>query len=168
MKLIFIRHAPAGDKKKFAETGRSDAERPLTKEGIKKFKSGAKGLSRVVPEIDLIVTSPFARARQTADILHWRYADAVLIKEPNLAPDGSFETLIGWIRKQKKSASIALIGHEPHISRFMSWLLTGSQNSVFDFKKGAAALIEFKTRAAAGKGKLLWSLKPSQLRALGA
>ena len=63
-------------------------------------------------------------------------------------------------------ATLALVGHEPNLSTFLCWLLTGLHESFIELKKGGAALVEVTHPAAAGRGKLQWILKPSQLRGL--
>jgi phosphohistidine phosphatase len=60
---------------------------------------------------------------------------------------------------------VALVGHEPDLGRLMSWLLSGRQNSFVQFKKGAAALLEFSRVPRAGNGTLVWLLSATQLAA---
>jgi len=43
-----------------------DSDRPLTKEGLRKMKKAAKGMHHLNLKIDLILTSPFRRAYDTA------------------------------------------------------------------------------------------------------
>src|SRR6516162_3359703 len=62
MQLVIIRHAIAEDPREFASTGRPDSQRPLTEEGVTKMKRGVKGLRELIPEINLIATSPYVRA----------------------------------------------------------------------------------------------------------
>src|SRR5438876_1221851 len=66
MNLYFLRHAIAADK---ASWKGSDADRPLTKEGMRKMKKGAKGIRRLDLPIDWILTSPYRRAYDTAAIV---------------------------------------------------------------------------------------------------
>src|SRR6478672_122417 len=58
MKLLLIRHAIAEEREDFARTGKDDRLRPLTDEGRKKMKQGARGLRRCVPAFDLLAPSP--------------------------------------------------------------------------------------------------------------
>ena len=67
MDLLIVRHGVAEDKEAFAETGKSDDERPLTDKGRKKMKRVSRGLRAIIPDIGLLVTSPLARAHETAD-----------------------------------------------------------------------------------------------------
>ena len=64
MQLLVIRHAIAVEREDFARTGKDDRLRPLTDEGRKKMKQGAKGLRQLAPRIDLLATSPLTRAHR--------------------------------------------------------------------------------------------------------
>jgi phosphohistidine phosphatase len=166
MQLIFIRHAIAEDQKEFALTGRPDAQRPLTDDGIEKMKRGVKGLREVVPEINLIATSPYVRAVETAKIVGSAYKDPKTVIIHELVPTESGEKFAAWAREVKGVPVVAVVGHEPHLSEVASWLLTGQPRSVIDFKKGAALAMEFEGMPAAGTGVLLWALTPRHMRRL--
>ena len=166
MQVLVIRHAIAEDREEFKRTGESDDLRPLTPKGRQKMKAGARALRRVVPKIDLLAVSPLVRATQTADILREAYRSLEATPVRHLKPDGSVQSLLKWIQKRKGEATVALVGHEPQLGLFTSWLLTGLQKSFFEFKKGGACLLELDSTMRPGRAKLLWSLSPSQLRAL--
>ena len=67
MKLYFLRHAIA------AEPGtraiKSDADRPLTDEGIKKTKESLRGFKALGLTFDAVASSPYLRAKHTAEIV---------------------------------------------------------------------------------------------------
>jgi len=67
MQLLLIRHAIAEDRFEFARTGQSDYYRPLTERGRARMARGATGLRTLVPDIDVLATSPLTRAVQTAE-----------------------------------------------------------------------------------------------------
>jgi phosphohistidine phosphatase SixA len=46
-----------------------DAERPLTRKGMKRMRKAAKGLRELAIPFDSILTSPLSWARQTAEIV---------------------------------------------------------------------------------------------------
>ena len=85
MKLLVIRHGPAGDREAWATEGRDDRLRPLTPDGKKEMRQVAKGLRTLIPGIDLIATSPLVRAAQTAEIVAKQYATESVALEA-LAP----------------------------------------------------------------------------------
>ena len=63
MEIWLLRHAAAEDR---ADSGR-DADRTLTEDGHRRAREVGRGLARLEPEISLVLTSPYARARQTAE-----------------------------------------------------------------------------------------------------
>ena len=74
---------------------------------------------------------------------------------------------VSALRECKHGSTVALVGHEPQLGLFVSWMLTGLQESFVQMKKGGACLLELKEQVWPGRGRLLWSLAPAQLRALG-
>ena len=67
MDLYLVRHAPAFQKD--LDRWPKDSERPLTPEGEEEFRLAARGLARMVPRADVILSSPARRAWHTAEIL---------------------------------------------------------------------------------------------------
>jgi phosphohistidine phosphatase len=166
MQILLIRHGIAVDPDSSKSAPNGDAERPLTKQGRQKMRKAARGLRQLVPALDLIATSPLVRAAQTAEIVAREYGDTRTVQVSALAPRKPLPTLLEWLNAHPPEATVALVGHEPHLSMFLCWLLTGLQESFVALRKGGAALVEVPTPVAAGKAKLLWMLKPSQLRNL--
>jgi len=165
MQLLFIRHAIAEEREDFARTGKDDRQRPLTDEGRKKMKLAARGLHSLVPEIDLLATSPLTRAAQTGAILDSVYGGLSEVEIEELAPEAAPSDFLRWLRQQH-AGTLAVVGHEPSISLTLSWLLTGTERRIFSFRKGGACLIEFPREVGAGTATLLWALTPAQLRDL--
>jgi len=161
MKLLIIRHGPAGDKAKFAKTGRPDFERPLTSKGKEKTRRGAKGLRRLIGRIDILASSPLSRAWQTAEIVSKAF-DGVPIQEmrelkPDADPRSAAKALLG-----RKGGTIALVGHEPHLGRLIALLCAGRLEPMTELKKGQVCVLELEPGRSAAR--ILWSLTPSQLR----
>jgi len=166
MRLLLIRHAIAEEREDFARTGKDDRLRPLTDEGRKKMKQAARGLRSLVPEIDLLATSPLTRAAQTGAILDSVFGGIDVVEVDELSPETTPEELLRWLRQQKGKL-IAGVGHEPSLSQILGWLLTGTDRRLFAFRKGGACLLEFGDgEPAAGTATLLWALTPAQLRML--
>jgi phosphohistidine phosphatase len=166
MKLLLIRHAIAEDRDDFARTGKDDRLRPLTDEGRKRMKQGARGLRTLVPEIDLLATSPLTRAAQTAAILDSVYGGIDEVEIEQLSPETTPDEFSRWLRRQKSDV-VAAVGHEPSLSYILGWLLTGTERKLFAFRKGGACLLELQNgEPAAGSATLLWALTPAQLRTL--
>lgn len=175
MNLLVIRHAIAEDKERFAATGRSDDQRPLTDEGRTKMRRAAEGLRVVARRVHALASSPLVRARETAEIV------APALRAPRielvdaLRPERRFEELAGWLRERgtpndeddEDERTIAIVGHEPHLSGLVTWFMAGKTDSRIELKKGAACLLEFGSAPAAGAATLKWALTPAQLRSLG-
>ena len=162
MDLLVIRHAIAVD----PADSTDDDSRPLTPEGKKKMRQGAQGLRQSVPAIDVLATSPLVRAVETAEIVAEAYGDLATVVVPVLAPGHPASAVAVWLEKQRAHNVVAVVGHEPGLSRMVSWFLSGTERSIIDFKKGAACLLTFPGAVTASSASLLWALAPSQLRAL--
>jgi phosphohistidine phosphatase len=167
MNLLVIRHAIALDAAEYARDHADDAGRPLTPEGEKKMRKVARGLRELVPEIDLLATSPLTRAAQTARIVAAAYGKLDPVTVAALAPAQPVQALADWLERQRRHETVAVVGHEPSLGRVVSWLLAGSERSFLQLKKGAACLLEFDDAVSAAGATLLWALAPAQLRRLG-
>jgi len=164
--VLIIRHAIALDRAEAAAAGIDDAERPLTRDGWRKMKQVAEGLRPWVPALHLVATSPWLRAAQTAEILAGAY-DAKLKETALLLPDQDHGELLAWIDRISDKKQVAIIGHEPGLSRWAGWALTGDDAAVFPLKKGGACLLEFADALAPGQARLSWLMTPAQLRRCG-
>jgi phosphohistidine phosphatase len=160
MNLYIVRHAIA------VERGTSgyedDSQRPLTDAGAKKMKKIAKGIHRLGIELDVILTSPYVRARDTAKILADRFdmSDKIYFSE-NLIPPSNFESLVFEIHEKYDLANIALVGHEPMLSSLVSWLTTGDTDARITLKKGGVAYLSSDSLYQDGRATLEWLLTPS-------
>jgi phosphohistidine phosphatase len=159
MELLIVRHAPAGSREEFAETGQSDDVRPLTKTGVRDMQDVARGLRGILPTIDSVVTSPLVRARQTADIVAEAY-DVQVVESDALRPEAEFGSFVNWVRRKSTDDVIAAVGHEPHLSGLVAYLIGDSGDAAIDLKKGGAAFLEFDGPPARGKGRLRWLITP--------
>jgi phosphohistidine phosphatase len=167
MELLIVRHAIAVERGDPAFE--NDDDRPLTPEGIHKFRLAARGLKEVAPRLDRIISSPLIRARQTAEILREVISPHRKIDFCDyLVPSGSHADLVAYLNRLG-GESIAVVGHEPHLSSFTSYLLAGKDETPFvEYKKGGAGLVNFPDGPAAGSGTLEWLIQPGALRDIGA
>ena len=166
MDLYIIRHGlahPLGQKNDF-----TDEKRTLTSQGRDRMREIAKGLRKLEIRPEMILTSPFARARETAEIV----ADSLsvdgkmLIPTSNLAPGSTFEDLLAEI-KEKHVESIALVGHEPALGELAGLIISGDSAIALPLKKGGACCINVTESIPSFKGALVWLLTPKQLRIIG-
>ena len=165
MRVLIVRHALAGTREAFAHSGQPDAERPVTAEGKKKMRRAARGLRRLAPDIDRLVTSPYRRAAQTARIVARAYGRLEPVTLEHLVPDVEPPVVARWLRAQRGVGTVALVGHEPQLSTLASYLLTKNSEPILELEKGAACAIDLP--AAGRAGSLVWLLTAKQLRALG-
>jgi len=165
VQLLVVRHAIAEDREAFAATGRDDALRPLTAVGARKMKKTARGLKELVPSIDVLITSPFVRAAETAEIVRREYDLAQVETSRALEPNAALVNLIVALERYEQGV-VAVVGHEPHLGHLVTYLVTGIERSGVELKKGGACLIEFDGPPKAGAGCLRWSVPPGVLRDL--
>jgi phosphohistidine phosphatase len=143
-----------------------DAKRPLSEDGIRRFRRAAGGLRRLVPDVDAVLSSGYVRAWKTAELLHevagWPAPEELATLEAPRPPAEAATAL-----RARTETSIALVGHEPQLSLLASLLLTGSQDELhIELKKGGVIAIAFGERIETGAASLLWSVTPKTLRAL--
>lgn len=162
MQLVLIRHARAEARALL----KRDRTRALTVDGRRRMRKAARGLHSLLPELSLIATSPLTRARQTAELVAEACGDLDVSLLSALEPGDTPRAVLTWLRRQPAGATLALVGHEPSLGRLAGWLLSSKPSGFIQFKKGAAALIEFTGAPAAGKGRLIWLLSAAQLAAL--
>jgi phosphohistidine phosphatase len=164
VKLLIIRHGPAGDRAEWEAEGRDDRLRPLTLQGKKEMRRVAEGLARVVSKIDLLATSPLVRAVQTAEIVASHFdCDPVTVEA--LAPGHDPDEVMRWLRGQRGD-TIAVVGHEPDLSTLACYLLTAKPSSFLTLKKSGTGLLDLDDPPGPGKARLEWLLVPRVLKQL--
>ena len=161
--LYIVRHAfavPRGT----AGYEEDDSQRPLTDAGRKKFKKIVRGLGQLGTEFDVILSSPYVRARDTAKILAKEFGmkNKIALSD-NLIPPGNFENLIKEIQEKYDVGNLALVGHEPMLSSLVSWLATGNTDMKLTLKKGGVAFLIAENLYQDGRANLQWLLTPAQL-----
>jgi len=158
MNLYLIRHAIA------VEEYEDDSQRPLTDKGRKKMRSVAKGLRALGVEFDLLLSSPYVRAAETAEIL----ADVLKVKKEvqfseNLVPSGNPEALIAELNEKHDAGSIALVGHEPFLSSLIGMLVAENPNVDITLKKGGVCSLSADDLHHTHKASMDWLLTPGIL-----
>jgi phosphohistidine phosphatase len=167
MRLLVIRHAIAGDREAFAqEAGLPDAERPITAEGRKKMRESAAGLRAVASDLAVLGTSPYVRARQTAEIVAEAFDGVPVVDVPALAHGEPRDGLVAWLQDQPAEC-VGIVGHEPDLGMLIAWLVTGDAAPFVSLKKGGACLLEMEGPAGPASAEVLWVLTPKLLRRLG-
>ncbi|HXJ64764.1 MAG TPA: phosphoglycerate mutase family protein, partial [Actinomycetota bacterium] len=136
MEVILVRHAIAAERD--FQQWPDDRGRPLTEQGEERMRRAARGLGRVVPEVDVMFSSPLVRAWRTAEILHeeigWPSPEAW----SQLEPDRPASQPVRSLAPLAEAGRVALVGHEPGLSEIASYLLAGAGHRGVDLemKKG--------------------------------
>lgn len=159
MELYLMRHGIAEE----GEPGMSDSERRLTPEGKTRAAAILKLARRAGVRPDLILSSPYIRAMQTARIAREELSVAEEIVElPTLVPHGVPETTWKELRDYADYSSLLLTGHEPQISHLTAYLLN-SPGLMVDVKKASIIRIELISTGAVPRGVLRWMMVPAMV-----
>jgi phosphohistidine phosphatase len=157
MDLWLLRHAAAEDR---APSGR-DADRELSPDGVRRAREVARGLATLEPGIARVVTSPFRRARQTAEAAAEALglADA-LVESQALEPERDPEEILREIAEGE--GDVLVVGHQPHMGALLGLLVAGEGVEI-PMKKGGVARVTLEGRSS---GILRAFLPPKILEAI--
>jgi len=156
--LLLIRHAAAEDRD--PQKWPDDADRPLTRKGARRFRDLLDGLD--LPAISRILSSRYARAWETAEILA-DHAGGEPERCTALEEQG-VDAMLQAIRSALSSGveTIAMIGHEPFMSTLAGQLLGAPQAPArLRFRKGAIAAIGIDGSLEPGTAALEWFVAPT-------
>jgi phosphohistidine phosphatase len=166
LELYLVRHAVAALR---GPDYPDDAERPLTPEGVDRWRRSAAGLREIGVAVDVVLTSPLVRAQETAEILA-----ATLKPKPRLTvaealapgrkPAEALALIAKYAAAPRGASRLALVGHEPDLGELAARLL--GAKGVIEFKKGAVCRLDVDRAMPAGPATLRWFLPPRVLRGL--
>lgn len=162
MLLLLNRHAHAGQRD--AEQWPDDTERPLTDKGRKTQRNVSRALRKMDLAPTLVLTSPWLRALQTAEILvaEARVGVAPMPCEP-LADDPDLGRLTDYVGDQPPEAIVAMVGHSPWMEELAALLLGGSADGLrLSFPKSGVMGIDL-VDLAPGSGELRFFLRPKMV-----
>ncbi len=145
MNLYLLRHGIAVDPSE--PNIAKDAERPHTPKGKRRLLQIAKAMGALNISLDVILSSPYVRAAETAEIVakslkrrkQLRFTD-------DLTPGGNPKLLIqliGDLRPRPKN--VLLVGHEPYLSKFIALLTAGNNSMEIDLRKGSLCKLEVES-----------------------
>ena len=182
MRLWIVRHAIAMEREAYQlEFGAqaSDDLRPLTAAGRRKMELQAIGLKKLLPQADILISSPLTRAEQTCSILKdvWQIDKAERCSA--LRPQSRPDSFVKWAKEnlpsgKKQSVSqntdVVIVGHGPGLPILIRYLICGEIRSEdgagIELKKGGVCCLEFQAGIEAGKACLKMHLSPRILRAM--
>jgi phosphohistidine phosphatase len=169
MKLILMRHGLAVDRELFAAKKKDDSLRPLTARGRSRSRMVAKWLARREGAVNLIVQSPMTRARQTVAVIKPLLQARKIAESIELIPSAPPMAFAQWLKLNCLNETlIMVVGHEPQLSVFASWCLSGSTQSFLDLKKSGVICLSVESfqEVTPGCAELKWFLGPKEIEAL--
>ena len=160
--LYLVRHAIAAQR---GDKWPDDTKRPLTHKGRARMRGVVDGLQQLGVKLDLVLTSPLVRARQTADLLVEGLDSSPDLEVTDaLVPDRRPTDIAAVVGQHVGCGAIALVGHEPGMGELAAWLISAKEP--LEFRKGGVCLIEVPVLPPARNGHLIWFATPKMLRAL--
>jgi phosphohistidine phosphatase len=163
MNLYLLRHGIAVDPSvpDFAK----DAERPLTPKGKRRLRQSAEAMGAMKITFDVILSSPYVRAKQTAEIVAKALKRRKQLKfSDDLTPGGNPKSLIQSLNDLRpRPKNILLVGHEPYLSRLIALLTAGNTSMEIDFKKGSLCKLETESLRYGRCAIFAWLLAPRHL-----
>ena len=158
MRVYLMRHGHAVDRDD--PNCPPDRDRPLTAEGRKRTEKAAQGLKWLGLAPAIVLTSPFLRARETAEIVMnvLKLKPAALVLSEDLLPSAPARKLRGSLRR-RRSFEVLCVGHLPHLDEAIAHLLE-APFAITELKKSAVAAIDLP---ASGPGTIMWLMDPKTL-----
>ena len=162
MEIYIVRHGIAIDRED--PKCPPDPERYLTEEGIEKTKRVAAAVAALGGSPDLLLSSPYVRAMQTAEIFASAldYSKQKIRRTDLLLPGTEPSLLFRELAKDKQTSTLFVFGHAPQLDDIIAAAL-GSKHHITSLKKAGVALIELK-RVSPPNGQLVWLAPPKMLR----
>lgn len=166
MKIYLLRHGEAVDAE---AVGGKDSARVLTPRGEESARQAAEGMKLLDVSPDAILSSPFARAYQTAQIT----AEVLdcndrLDEMSELRSGADPGVLAGLVQQYDEHESIMLVGHNPDLEKFLQYLISETDQANISLKKGGLAIVEAQRPIHQGCGALTSLWTPKQLAKLAA
>jgi phosphohistidine phosphatase len=163
MDLYLLRHGIAVDP--VTPNYGTDADRPLTPEGERKLRQIAEAMEALKLSFDLILSSPYLRARQTAELVAQVLGERKRLEmSDSLTPGSSAKKLVELLNHlQPRPESVLLVGHEPYLSGLISLLVSGREGCAVVMKKGGLCKLSAEPLAYGRCAALEWLLTPKQM-----
>jgi phosphohistidine phosphatase len=162
MQLYIVRHGIAIDRED--PKSPAEAERYLTEEGVDKTKQVAKGVAALGIHADLVISSPYVRAMQTAEIFAGAlaYPKSKIRSTDSLLPGAEPTAILRELAREKNVSSVFCFGHGPHVDGLLA-AAVGAPRHITSMKKAGVALVELK-RLSPPNGQLVWLVTPKLIR----
>ena len=140
MKLLIVRHAKAYDPD--PREWPDDSKRPLTEKGERRFSKSVAAIKALAPEGAQVISSPYARALRTAEVLcdksGWNGPEI----DDRLSAHFGTDEAIALLQSLDRSGTYAIVGHDPTFSHLPGYLIGASGLGATMLKTGAVAVLE--------------------------
>ena len=151
MEIYLLRHGIAEE----ARPGQADPSRRLTAEGREKLARILACARKAGVRPDVILSSPYKRAMETAAMAQEALkAGHPILETDTLTPMRPPELAWEDVRLHREAAQVMAVGHEPHMSNFAEFLTGGR----VEMKKGAIARVDVGSTGPRPDGVLVWLL----------
>ncbi len=163
MEVYLLRHGLAEER---GRDGQADEDRALTRKGAKKVRIMGRWMKAQGIELDLFLTSPLLRARQTLEVIQEFYPHVPVRISKGLVPEGSPRSAAQALaRSGKKHKRILIAGHEPLLGKLAAYLLTGNISAGIEFKKAGLCKMAVPGAGQSGPAVLHWLTSPKLIEA---
>lgn len=155
MRVLLLRHGVAVDRD--GSDGPADADRPLTKQGVRRTRDAACGLAAIVKAPERILSSPYLRALETAHIAADTFGTRrrEIAESKALLPDAPPGRLVAEL-SHLDARRVLCVGHAPQLDRALAALVgAGRLGSITALEKAGAACIDVESWKPL-RGRLLW------------
>ena len=156
VELCVLRHAHAGDSTTWEE---ADELRPLSEKGRRQAERLGRLLAAAGFVPDAVLTSPLARARQTAEIVADLLGVGVRL-EPRLGDMVDLPVLEQILDDAGSPRRPLIVGHDPDFSELVSELV----GAPIPMRKGTLVRIDVERPLEPGAGELRWLVPPDLVR----
>jgi phosphohistidine phosphatase len=127
----------------------------------------ARGLKRIVPAVEVVLSSPFDRAWRTAELLAEEAGWPAPVAEKTLEADRPQTEALVALEEHADRQTVALVGHEPNLSELAGHLIAGAGDDLaIEIRKGGVVCLQVDGEVRPGVAWLRWSVSPKILRAL--
>ena len=154
MILYVVRHAEAVE----SSDTMQDEWRYLTEKGRSTAEKMSSAIAKYGPKSRLTISSPLARAVQTAEIAANKACRKnVVVVSGLLLPGADITELVAYLKGCKDAKRVMVIGHEPQLGSLVGALL-GREEAAISLKKGACVTLKLDPGTESKSAVFLWYL----------
>ncbi len=158
MKIYLLRHGIATER----EDPGTDSQRPLTSKGRDHMEKISAALKELKLKPDLILSSPYVRADQTATIFAKEFNMKKKLQYTDLlTPEADPRALIDAIQKDYQVDELVLVGHYPNMGLLLNAFLGLNIDEQIVLKKGGICCLAVDDFSARPLATLDWLLTPA-------